>query len=333
MAASIVGLVGGGIVLVVGGVRFTRLADRLADRTGLGEAVVGAVLVGATTSLPGIVTTVTGAVEGAASFAVSNAVGSIAVQTVFLAVADLIYRDANLEHAAASLPNLMQTMVLLALLGLVLVGVTGPDVTVLGVSPVTVVLPGAYLFGIVLTRRAEEAPQWRPRQTPATRTDVPDGAAQRESLARLWGGFGAYALVVGGTGWLIARAGLSITERTGLSGALVGALLTGVVTSAPELVTVLSAVRIGALTLAVADIIGGNTFDVLNVAIADVFFREGSVYHAVDDQTVYVLALTIVLTAVLAAGLIERDRRGIGFEGVGILALYALGVAGLVAMG
>jgi cation:H+ antiporter len=33
--------------------------------------------------------------------------GGIAVQTVFLAIADLLYRGANLEHAASSVPNML----------------------------------------------------------------------------------------------------------------------------------------------------------------------------------------------------------------------------------
>jgi cation:H+ antiporter len=65
------------------------------------------VLVGAVTSLPGLVTSVVGAADGDASFAVSNSLGGIAAQTSFLALADLTYRRANLEHAAASLPNLL----------------------------------------------------------------------------------------------------------------------------------------------------------------------------------------------------------------------------------
>src|SRR5690606_30905997 len=80
------------IVLVTAGVRFTRVVDRLADRTGIGEALAGAVLLGATTSLPGLITTITGAADGDAAFAVSNAMGGIAAQTTFLAVADLTYR-------------------------------------------------------------------------------------------------------------------------------------------------------------------------------------------------------------------------------------------------
>ena len=44
------------LVIAVGGTRMTRAADRLADLTGLGEAIFGAVLLGGATSLPGIIT-------------------------------------------------------------------------------------------------------------------------------------------------------------------------------------------------------------------------------------------------------------------------------------
>jgi cation:H+ antiporter len=37
-------------------------------------------------------------------------------------------------------------------------------------------------------------------------------------------------------------------------------------------------------------------------------------------------ALAVLLTAVLAAGLVHRSKRGIGFEGTGILVIYGLGV-------
>ena len=110
------------------------------------------------------------------------------------------------------------------------------------------------------------------------------------------------------------------------------ALFTSVITSLPELVTVLTAVRIGALTLAVSNIVGGNTFDVLFVAAADVAFRGGSIYHAVDQQTLLVLAVTVVMTAMLPGGLLYRDERYIGFEGFAILGTYAVGIAGLVAL-
>lgn len=86
----------------------TKVADRLADKTGLGEAVVGALFLGGSTSLPGIVTSVTTAAGGHAELAISNAWGGIAAQTAFLGLADIVYPKANLEHAAASAANLSQ---------------------------------------------------------------------------------------------------------------------------------------------------------------------------------------------------------------------------------
>lgn len=325
-------LLSGG-VLVTAGVRLTKVVDDLADRLGIGEAMAGAVLLGAATSLPGLVTTVVGAASGDAGFAVSNAVGGIAAQTTFLAIADMAYRRTNLEHAAASVPNMVQALVLTSLIGVVLAATGSPEVTVLGIHPATVLLVGLYVYGLSLAKRAHRAPMWEPARTEDTVVDEPDEDGLDASTRRLGLEFGVLALVVGATGWVVATAGLSIAAGTGLSGSLVGALFTSVITSLPELVTVVTAVRIGALTLAVSDIIGGNTFDVLFVAAADVATREGSVYHLADTRAVFLMALTVVMTAVLAAGMLEREERHIGFEGVGILLLYSLGVVSLIVLG
>lgn len=323
LTTAIVLLAVAAAVLGAGGTRFTRVVDRLADRSGMGEALAGAVLIGAVTSLPGLITSVVGAAEGDASFAVSNSLGGIAAQTAFLVIADLTYRRANLEHAAASLANLLQALLLITLVGVVLLAVAAPDVALLGIHPATLVLPAVYLYGLRLTRAIGKDPLWAATQTTETKQDVPEEDDGRYSLPRLWGEFAVLALVVAGTGYAVAVAGLTVVAETGLSSSFVGAAMTAVVTSLPELVTVLVAVRIGALTLAVGNIIGGNCFDVLFVAAADVAYRDGSVYHAIDASTKVVLAAVVLLTAVLAAGLVRRERGGIGFEGPLILALYA----------
>lgn len=333
LTVLIVVLLGSGAVLLTAGVRFTKIVDELADRTGIGEALAGAVLLGATTSLPGLVTSISGAAAGDAGFAISNALGGIAAQTTFLAIADLAYRRVNLEHAAASVPNIVQTMTLISLIGVVLVATGSPDVTMLGVHPATAILLVVYGYGLVLARRANAEPMWLPQRTDQTVEDEPDAESGDESTPRLWTEFGILAVVVAAIGWVIAQSGLALAKETGLSGSLVGGLFTSVITSLPELVTVLAAVRIGAVTLAVADIIGGNTFDVLFVAAADIAYRGGSIYHAADQSAIFMTALTVLLTATLAAGMLGRERRHIGFEGIGILVFYGLGVVSLVALG
>ena len=335
LGPAVVVLVVAGLVLVATGTRFTKVVDTLADRTGIGEALAGAVLVGAVTSLPGLITTVVGASSGDADLAVSNAMGGIAAQTAFLAIADLTYRRANLEHAAASLANLVQALMLVSLSAVVLLGITSPDVTVLGVHPVTVLLPVIYLYGLRLARAVDTEPMWQVTPTDETRSDEPDESeeADQRTTKRLWSEFGVLAVLVGATGYAVARAGLAVIAETGLSSSLVGAAFTAVVTSLPELVTVIVAVRIGALTLAVGDILGGNAFDVLFVAGGDIAFRGGSIYHATGQSTSFVIGVVLLMTAVLAAGLVRRQEKGIGFEGFTMLGVYGGGLAILATTG
>jgi cation:H+ antiporter len=84
--------------------------------------------------------------------------------------------------------------------------------------------------------------------------------------------------------------------------------------------------------LAVGGIVGGNTFDTLFLSLADVAYRDGSIFHAMTARDALLLAAAIVMTAILLMGLIVRDRRGIGFEGITILVVYAAVVASQLAM-
>jgi len=314
------------LLIAVFGSMMTRLADRLADATGLGEALMGAVFLGGSTSLPGIVTSVTAASQGHPHLAVSNAVGGIAVQTVFLAIADLVYRKANLEHAAASIANMMQGAMLISLLALCVIGIAAPQTTLLAVHPVSFLLVAGYLLGLRQISLARTDPMWRPTWTRETKVD--EGRPERMStrqLLRIWLGFAALGLIVGCAGFVVAESGIALSWRFGISETIVGGLLTAVATSLPELVTSIASVRQGALTLAVGGIIGGNCFDVLFVAFSDVAYRQGSIYQALSSEQTFMIALTLLLTGVLMLGLIRREKHGIGnigFESFLIILLY-----------
>ncbi|WP_045120074.1 sodium:calcium antiporter [Haliangium ochraceum] len=313
--------------ITAAGTRMAKLADRLADCTGLGEAITGGVLLGASTSLSGIITSVSTAAQGFPELAFSNAVGGIAAQTMFLAIADITYRRANLEHAAASLTNLIQAALLVALLSVPLLSASTPAWTIGGVHPGSLVLLGAYLLGVRLAKDTHSQPLWGATPTDETRLDEPEEASgNRASLRRLGLRFALLALVVGASGYALGESGIALASKTGLSETLVGSMLTAVATSLPELVTTVAAVRRGALTLAVGGIIGGNTFDVLLIAASDIAYRDGSLYHAgVSAGPSFLIHATILMTAVLLLGLLRRERHGIaniGFESLLVLLIY-----------
>lgn len=321
-----------GLITVVGSVRLVAIGDALADHTGWGEALFGVVFFGVATGLSGIVMTAVAAASHQPQLGYSNAVGGIAAQTTAVAIADAFYRRANLEHAAASLSNLLSGCLLIALLALALLGSFAPDVTVAGVHPASVAIVACYLGGLRLVRRAGAEPLWEAVTTAETRPDVRQAHGHLDGRGRgwLWSRFALVAVLVAAGGWAIALAAESLMEITGLAAGFVGGVLMAVVNALPEAVTAIAAVRRGALTLAVAAVLGGNITDALTLVVGDLAYPGGSIYHAAGPDELFVTTTGLVMTATLLGGLLVRQAGGwgrLGFEGVLLLGTYALMVA------
>jgi cation:H+ antiporter len=285
--------------------------------------------------LSGIVTSSQAAFDGNASLAVSNAFGGIAAQTVFLVLVDFAYPHTNLEHAAASIHNMFHSALLAALLSAAVLACFGPEVSVLHLHPMSLILPALRFLGVRVAHQSERIPMWRPVRTPQTQEDS-DG--RDVYPGRKTSTLVAHALVAAGSvavaGAVIGGSGAVLGERLGLSQSAAGSYLTAIPTSLPELVTAVAAARMGSLNLAMADIIGGNCFDVLFVAVADAFYLEGSIYHHTEDAVLFTAAVALLLNAILMIGLLRREQRGpanVGMETIGMLVVY-VGSALLLAL-
>ena len=326
-------LAGAALVICLAGTRLANLADTLADRTGIGEIIAGALFVGASTSLPGVITSITTAAQDYPGLAIGNAVGGLTAQTTFLAVADLVYRKANLEHAAASVTGLTQGTLLVSLLTIPLLAMATPEFTIWGVHPASVLLFVCYGFGLHLLAEVQDQPMWSPVETSHTQDEAEQAAAtgtDERTTATLWSVFLVYAAITATAGYVVGEAASALVELTGLSQSAVGTVFAAIANSLPELVTAIAAVRIGAVNLAVGDVIGGNSFEVLFLAAADFFYRPGSIYHEFDTDNVLIAVLAILMTGVLLLGMLRRERHGIagiGFESALVLLLYLGSVA------
>lgn len=327
------------VIVIIGwfGIKMTKTARDLAQSTGLGEALMGALFIGASTSLSGLTTSITAASAGYAELAVSNGLGGIAAQTAFLALADITYRRANLEHAAASAENLFMSSFLITLLAVHALALSVPTMSIFGIHPATIFLIILYVFGVHLLARTHKTPMWLPKKTRDTSSES-ENKSHRHSrhLSNLWIRFAIYGTVVALAGWSLAQLAIPLGEKTGLSHGIVGGIFTAISTSIPELVVAITAVRMGALNLAVGDIIGGNAFDTLFIAASDIAYREGPIYADISNTEQFWLANSILMTSVLLMGLIYRERHGpgnIGFESVALLVLYFGGLIALSVIG
>jgi cation:H+ antiporter len=192
------------------------------------------------------------------------------------------------------------------------------------VHPVSLAILVTYVFGMRLVAASGNRPMWQARWTQETNEDRSRSAGRSGSIALVWLRFSAVGVVLVGSGVLLAETGIEISRISGLSESFVGALLTGFTSSMPELVTALTAVRIGALSLAISNIIGGNAFDTTIVALSDLVYP-GSIYQVAGEGFAVLLGATLLMNTVVLLGLIRRERHGIaniGLEGILLLLMY-----------
>jgi cation:H+ antiporter len=196
-----------------------------------------------------------------------------------------------------------------------------------GLRPASVLLFVCYGFGLHLLTQVEDRPMWSPVETQHTQDEAEQaqaaGRAER-ATGTLWWVFLVYAAITAVAGYVVGEAASAPVELTELSHSTEGTVFAAVA-KLPELVTAIAAVRIGAVNLAVGDVIEGNSFEVLFLAAADFFYRPGSIYHEFDVGNLLIAVLAILMTGVLLLGMLRRQHHGmagIGFESALVLLLY-----------
>ena len=135
----------------------------------------------------------------------------------------------------------------------------------------------------------------------------------------------AVIVIVAGT--LLARSGDVIAARTRLGGAWVGSVFLALATSLPEIVTDIAAIRLGAVDLAVGDLMGSSMANMLILALISLapagvdIFRRAALDHALYA------CLAISMTVLASLGIMMRSTTGIG--GIGAWSLLLVVTYGI----
>jgi cation:H+ antiporter len=195
-------------------------------------------------------------------------------------------------------------------------------------STVIILLYAAGMWGIF---RHERGRQQSPKS--ATETEGPVAPAQPlysgESLRAAWIKFTLAAAAVIGAGIWLAFIGEDIVGATGWGASFVGSLLLAISTSLPEMVIGIAALRLGAIDMAVANVLGANMINVAKIFIIDIFYTEGAVLSSVSQAHVTTAAVAVAMTLVVLIGLRFRPRR----KTFGFVSWYSVVLVGLYIYG
>ena len=325
--------IGGAALVWFAGTKLARYADEVAERSGLGQAVVGVLLLGAVTSLPEISTTTVATMSGNPSMAVNNLLGGVAFQVVVIALADLFVGKQALTSMVPGPRTVLNALVSIVLLIIAAIGVMVGDWSLpgnIGFFPVLIAV--TYIVCIRQLSREVAVSGW----VPAKEADVETGEIEKVSasnarLALFTAGMGLLILI-GGT--VVTLSAEGIAENTGIDTGLIGLTLLAFATSLPELSTAIAAVRLRRAELAIGDILGGNMFDIVLIGFIDVLDQGEPVLRQVDRASMTAALIGVLLTVLVLIGLIERrDKYALrmGYDSIAVLVVYVAGIASILA--
>ena len=307
------------------GARLSRYGDVIAEKTGLGRSWVGLVLLATVTSLPELATGLSAVTAAdAPNIAIGDVLGSCVFNLGILVVVDFLHREESI-YSRASRGHILSAgfgIVLIGIVGLaLLLAARGATLAIGHVGATTPFILVMYFLAMRSVFRYE-------RQELSEFVEDVVERYPEVSLRQAAIRYGLAAAVVVAAGIWLPFIGEEIAVTMGWHKSFVGTLLIAAATSAPEVAVTVAAVRMGALDMAVANLLGSNLFDILIVAIDDIFYLKGPILAHVSSAHAFSAFSAIVMTGAAIVGLFYRPSGrlpvGMGWISLFLLALYLI---------
>ena len=293
--------------VAVAGSFLAHSADKIAEATGLGRLLIGSLLLAAVTSLPELSVDIAAIRSGYVDLAAGDLFGSSLMNLLILAVVDLSIRSGrkmlSREGAAHALSATLGIAVT-SLAGLAIVTADKlPAATILQMSGWSWAILLTYLFGARMIFINQRISARLVAESHSNNSGLSEeGSTRKPSFLLSSIIFGAAALVLCFAGPQLAHVASALAEETGLGGTFVGTTF----------VASLTAIRIGAIDLAIGNAFGSNAFNIVLFVPLD-FFYEGSIFLSMSGAHA-VTAFTVVLaTAIAVLGQLYHGERRLPF--------------------
>lgn len=298
---SIIMLVGGFFLLIRGADYFVDGSSSLAAKMKIPSLIVGLTIVAMGTSAPELAVSISAAVSGSNSLAVSNVIGSNLFNIMMvLGICSAIKPiDTNDSVAKRDYPVAIAAVLIFVIF--ILDGKLGRIE-----SAVFLAALAAYMVMSVKIAKKEAA----------NAADEPAAVEFSPVVCALSLIGGVCGIVLGGN--LVVEHAKLIAMRAGMSETLVGLTICAVGTSLPELVTSITAARKGENDMAVGNVVGSNIFNVLAILGISGVITPISVNGDAIIDSIILIGVSVVSYIWYISG--KKMSRA---EGVSLVVLYA----------
>ena len=287
-------------LIVVSGAYLSRYGDVIAEKTGLGRAWVGLVLMASITSLPELITGISSVtIVDAPDIALGDVMGSCIYNLAILALMDAVngqrplFLGADRGHLLSSGFGVMLISVVIIA---IFVGDALPAIGHVGLyTPIIIVV---YFIGVRAVFYYEQDALHQYVEGTARKPLYKETTLKRAVYLYVING-----LVIIGAATFLPFIAKGLATATGLGDSFVGTALVAMTTSLPEVIVSLSAVRIGAQDMAIANMLGSNMFNILVLAIDDIFYTDGPLLAHISETHAVTGLVAIIMTATVVIGI------------------------------
>ncbi len=292
-------------IVVLAAMKLAEYGDVIAVRTSLGGMFVGTLLLAGATSLPELLTTINSINQAVPALAAGNIFGSCMFNMFMLAILDLVVRRTRILRAVQLNHAISGSLaVLLAALAIFFILADLPyRLGWLGVD--SLLLMAVYIGGVWVLNSNNVGS--------ADEETLPENLVDVPSLRTGLLGFALATLALVVVTPFLVRSATEIAALLGVSTGFIGAALVAVITSLPELVTTIAAVRIGAYDLAIGNLFGSNCFNIFALGVTDIFYTQGRFLGDITPDMTLAALLGLLLTSMGLFGNVARIERRLGF--------------------
>ncbi len=302
-----------------------KYGDVIAEKTGLGRAWIGAILIAGVTSLPELASGVSAVtLFNAPNLAAGSILGSNLFNLGLIAVMDLAYQPGSIL-AKAQDGHILSGGVGVLLMGMVaLVVLLGSPVSamgLLGLSVFSFAILLLYLLGARMIAMLEQK-----RAAEVLEKEAVVGNYDQISSRKAYGMFIFCSLIVIATGVWLSYIGDQLSAATGLSQSFVGNLFLATSTSLPEVAVSLAAIRLGAIDLAIGNVLGSNLFNTALLAIYDLVDGQANFWASLTNANAFAAVMVMMMTGVVIVSITYRASpktpHRISWDGLALAAMY-----------
>ena len=259
--------------------RLSYYADLLNKTTNISGVFIGGILLAGITSLPELVTCLSSIFLNNPYLAIGDILGSNFFNIAMMCFFDILFIKTMFYNYTKNRYYLIYVLLILnyLIMYLFMGGTFNLEIFNIGLPSFIIII--TYIFYLKNAKEEE------------TKKEV---KTTKEHVLLKFFLVGLFMVIVSILLTLVVN--LIAGKNPNVASSFIGAILLGITTSMPEVITFIALIKMKSFDLALSDIIGSNLFNLLILAIGDIFLKNKEIYYFVDKESMFLLIFGFILT-------------------------------------